>query len=449
MIENQTDKFVKDLYFFKDQNFPETVILQAKRCLLDYLGAAFAGAGMLDAKGKKLLQSLGGVQARDVSVIGFNRKAGIETAVFMNGISSHVAELDDGVRFGMIHPGAPIFSTLLPLAQKENIGAMDFLKGIIAGYEAAVRIACAVQPSHYRCGYHPTGTCGAIGATTGAAVMLGFSEAQMKDALSAASVTASGSLKVLEDGSELKPFNVGRAANAGLMAASMAKAGFRGPEDVFCGNSGFFSMMTQSFDKACLETQEMLGIQKVYVKPYASCRHTHAAIEAVLKIRSGHTIDPADIKSISVTTYQGVLGKHDHKKIQGISSAKMSIPFSTALSFLTGKAGIEMFDEAHVTHPEILALTEKVQVFSDEALSGLVPQKRAAIVEITTVKGKSYTERVDFPKGEPENPLSNNELEEKFISLATYGNKTQKEVHKIIEIVWQIETQLPELFQLL
>jgi len=449
MAVNLTDKLIKDLCRLRDDSFSEAVILQAKRCLLDYLGAVFAGVKMLDAKGKILLESLEGSRGSDAAVIGFNRKAGLQTAVFMNGLSSHVAELDDGVRFGMIHPGAPIFSTILPLAEKESIDGKDFLTGIITGYEAAVRIACAVQPSHYSCGYHPTGTCGAMGAAAGAAAMLGFSETQMKDALSAAAVTASGSLKVLEDGSQLKPFNVGRAASAGLLAASMAKAGFKGPDDVFSGNSGFFSMMAQSFDVTCLEKQELMGIQKVYVKPYASCRHTHPAIEAVLKIRSNSGVLPADIKSIKVSTYQGVIGKHDHRKIKGCSSAKMSIPYSAAVVWVTGMAGMEVFGEKYVNDPEIIALAEKVQVCPDDTLTALVPNKRAAIVDITTFDGSCHSERVDFPKGEPENPLSNDELEQKFISLATYGNISTKKIHKILETVWQIETELPHLFELL
>ncbi len=449
MTSNITSTFIDGLYDLSRAAFPSAVVHQAKRCLLDYLGATLAGARMIQERGDKILDLLGTTQGSDAAVIGFNRKAGLQTAVFMNGLSSHVAELDDGVRFGMIHPGAPIFSTILPLAEKESIDGKDFLTGIITGYEAAVRIACAVQPSHYSCGYHPTGTCGAIGAAAGAAAMLGFSETQMKDALSAAAVTASGSLKVLEDGSQLKPFNVGRAASAGLLAASMAKAGFKGPDDVFSGNSGFFSMMAQSFDVTCLEKQKLMGIQKVYVKPYASCRHTHPAIEAVLKIRSNSGVLPANIKSIKVSTYQGVIGKHDHRKIKGCSSAKMSIPYSAAVAWVTGMAGTEVFGEKYVNDPEIIALTEKVQVCPDDRLTALVPNKRAAIVDITTFDGSCHSERVDYPKGEPENPLSNDELEQKFISLATYGNISTKKIHRIIKTVWQIETELPHLFELL
>ncbi len=451
MTVNLADKFIKDLYRLRDTDIPEAVVVQAKRCLLDYLGAVFAGAKILETKGEILLNTLGGTQKGDTTVIGFNRKTNIETAVFMNGLSSHVAELDDGVISGIVHPGAPIFSALLPVAEKEKITGDDLITGIVTGYEAAVRLADAIQPSHKKRGFHGTGTCGTIGAALGIGAMLGFSRIHMKDALSAAAVTASGSLKVLEDGSELKPFNVGRAAGGGLLAAAMAKAGFEGPEDALSGDRGFFTMMAQSVDLSHLEKQakEVFRIQKVYTKPYASCRYTHPAIEAALKIKTTHSIAPENITAVNIRTYFWAVANHDHTVINGTSSAKMSIPYSVAVALTTGKAGLEEFSLEHINDSKISALTQKISVEPDEDLTSLFPEKTAAIVDITTVEGICYSERIDYPKGEPENPLSNDELEQKFISLATYGNISTKKIHKIIKTVWQIETELPHLFELL
>ena len=450
MSINLTDKFIDELYDLSNAAFPDSVVLQAKRCMLDYLGVTLAGAQMLKAKGNKLLNYLGETQG-DAAVIGFDRKAGLQNAVLVNGLNAHVAELDDGVRFGMIHPGAPIFSALLPLAEKEKLKGADLISGIITGYEAAVRVGCAIQPSHYNCGYHPTGTCGTIGAAMGISAMLGFSKSQMKDALSSAAISASGTLKVLEDGSELKPFNAAKAALSGLLAASMARAGFKGPNDALSGNTGFFSMMAEQYDLLQLEKGggESLGIEKVYVKPYAACRHAHPAIEATLKIRLNSGVCTSDIKGIKVTTYRGVLGKHDHAEICGVSSAKMSIPYSVALTLTTGNAGIKEYTTEHINDLSIASLARKVVVCSDDKITALVPQKRAAIVEIITDEGNCYTERVDFPKGEPENPISDKEIKVKFMSLAAYGNKSKEESREIIQIVWDMEKELHNLFRLL
>jgi 2-methylcitrate dehydratase PrpD len=369
----------------------------------------------------------------------------------MNGLSSHVAELDDGVRFGTIHPGSPVFSALLPLAEKEKLKGADLLTGIVTGYEAAVRIACAIQPSHKERGYHATGTCGTIGAAMGAAAMLGFSKSQMKETLSLAALSACGSLKVLEDGSELKPFNVGRAAVAGLQAAWMARAGFRGPDDALSGDAGFFSMMTGQVDSSHLERKkgEVLGIEKVYVKPYAACRFCHPAVEAALKIRCDHSVCPEDIKTVNVITHRWAVKNHDHTQIHGVSSAKMSIPYCVAVALVSGKAGMEEFTDERIRQAVIVSLTQKVRVCADEEMTALVPLKWAAIVKIETYNGICYSEKVDLPKGEPEVPLTDHEIEEKFDSLAAYGNKTGEERREIIRIVWNVGEEIHRLYPLL
>lgn len=447
---NLTDQFIDEIDAIRRERFPESVIVQAKRCLLDYLGATFAGARMLKEKGNKLLQSLNDSQ-NSASVIGFNRKAGVLNAALINGLSSHAAELDDGVRFGMVHPGAPIFSALLPVAENEKVRSSNLLAGIVAGYEAAVRIARAVQPEHYNRGYHPTSTCGAIGAAMGIAAMLEFSKTDLKDVLSAVTVAASGMLKVIEDGAELKPFNVGRAAYSGALAAFTARAGFNGLDDVFSGPIGFLSMMTETGDVSCItkENDDSYEIEKVYFKPYASCRHTHPAIEGALTIKKNEDLSPEEIERINVKTYKGIIGKHDHSDVRGVSSAKMSLPYSVAVVLVTGKAGMSEFSTGNIADPEIIGLMKKVEVQADEEITSLVPQKRAAIVEIRTHDGSLYTERVDLPKGEPENPLSDDEINGKFRTLSAYGNKTEEESSAVMKIVWNLETDISSLFQFL
>ncbi len=444
---NLTDKFIETIYDLSKSTFPEVVVHQAKRCLLDYLGATLAGAKMLAYKGINLLNELEELQGK-ATVIGFNRKAGIQSSAFINGLSAHIAELDDGVISGIVHPGAPIFSALLPVAEKEKINGHTFLKGAIIGYEVTVRIAEAIQPSHKKRGYHATATCGTIGVAVGVAVMLGFNQEQMKDAFSAAVVSAFGTLKVLENGSELKPFNVARASYAGILAAFMAKSGFKGPDDVLSGYSGFFSMGTDQFELSHLDrrTGEPFGIEKVFVKPYAACRYCHPSIDAALNLRSQNKFDPKNIETVKISTYYWAVKNHDHTLIPGVSSAKMSIPFCFAVAMISGKANIEEFSEEKIKDVEISALTQKVSVTSDKELTSLFPKKSIAVVEITTLDGNYFEERVDFPKGEPENPLSDKEIEEKFISLAKYKNKQTNQIQELIQIVWNLENDISKLY---
>jgi len=450
MSVNLSDQFVDDLFELCEVGFPDAVVHQAKRCLLDYLGSTLAGAQLMQAKGEKLLDHFG-TFCGDASVIGFGRKIGAENAAFVNGLSSHVAELDDGVISGIVHPGSPVLSALLPVAEKEKVKGDALLKGIIFGYEVSTRIADAIQPSHKKRGYHATGTCGSIGAALGIAAMLDFSKSQMKDVLSAVAVSAHGTPNMLEDDSELKPYNVAQAAICAVLAASMGRAGFKGPNDVFSGKTGFFSIMADELDEDQLRPKEgdTFAVERVYVKPYAACRYCHPAIDAALKIRTEQSLRPEMVEFVKVATYELAVSKHDHSVVNNISSAKMSIPYSTAVALVVGKAGIGEYSDECITNPEIAALAKKVIVRADDDLTALFPRYSAALVEIKTVHGKCFIERIDSPKGEAEFPLSDLEMEEKCVSLAMYAGKSEGESQKIIKTVWNLENELPNLFELL
>ena len=450
MTNNLTDKFIDDLFAFIRNSVNDTAVFQAKKCVLDYLGVTLAGARMMEEKGGEYLDFFSHEKG-EATLIGFGRKTTLYNAAFVNGNSAHIAELDDGHRVGMLHLGAPIISALIALAEQENIDGKTLLRGVITGYEAAARLASAIQPSHKLRGYHATGTCGTIGVALGAAAALGFTKKQMKDALSASATCSAGLLEVIEDGSELKPFNIGRAALDGLVAAYTARAGFSGPNDILGGKRGFFSVMAEKPDLSLLHRKagDSYCIEKSYMKPYAACRHCHPAIEAAIKIRIKSGIQPQDIKSVYVHTYRLAVSGHDHVLIQGINSAKMSIPYSVAAALETGKAGIEEFMPEYFEKPNIISLTGKVKVFEEEELTALVPKKRAAIVEIFTNSNDHYRESVDFPKGEPENPFSQDDLEEKFTGLAVYGGKTKNEAEEIIRCVSNLEDDLHRLFDIL
>jgi 2-methylcitrate dehydratase PrpD len=449
MSPNYTDQFIDDLYQLKDIELTDHVVCQAKRCLLDYLGATFAGAAMLEKKGEAVLRLFGDLPDSGSAVIGFGRRIDVQNAAFVNGLSAHVAELDDGVISGIIHPGSPILSALLPIAEREKVTGAKLLLGIVLGYEASVRVADAMQPSHKKRGYHGTGTFGAIGAAVGIAVMLDFSKAQAKRALSAAAVSAGGSLKVLEGGSELKPFNVARAAQAGIVSAIMAQAGFEGPDDVFSGKAGLFSVMADESDVSCLSGRDdgLLAIERVYVKPHAACRYCHPAIDAALKIRKAHSLRTEDIKVIEVATYLWAVANHDHTVISGSSSARMSIPYSVSVALLRGNADIEVFSDENIQDVEISSLTKKIQVYSSDELTALFPTKCAATVEVIMHDGQVFRERVDDPKGDPDCPLTNDEMVAKFSALADFAGRSCEGSDEVVRIVWNLEEDLQGLYQ--
>ena len=450
MKKNLTDFLIDDIYELTNEPIPEAVLMQAKKCLLDYLGVTLAGSAIAREKCLRYLDYFNPGQC-EATVIGFKRKASLHNAVLVNGYCGHIAELDDGHRFCNVHLGATIIPAVLAVAEHEGLKGEDLLRGIIIGYETAIRLLRAIQPFHKNRGHHASGTGGTIGAAMGTASALRFSKLQMKDALSSAIASAVGFLEVLEDDSELKPYNIGRAGHDGLTAAFVARAGFKGPKDMVGGNRGFFALMSDRQDADSLNREQngAYGIEGIYRKPYAACRHCHAPIEAALNIKTKYDIDIKDIRKINVYTYLTALLGHDYTTIQGITSAKMSIPYSVAVALSTGRAGLNEFLPEYIEDDSILALTRKVKVEEDKELTALVPDKRAAIVEITAKNGERYVERVDYPKGEPENPMTTEDIEQKFIMMSNFGGYTDKLSKNIIELVWDIENNFSALFGLL
>ena len=415
---NQSMAFLESIDSVRAQPIPEAVIARARQSMLDYLAVTCAGAAFQREKLERYL-AFAQPEAGRFRAIGTGRDLALQETVFLNGLNAHALDFDDGTNSGIIHLGSPIFSLLFPLAQRYPISVDNLLRAATVGYEASYTMAVSIQPVHKAMGYHATGTCGTLGATLAAADMLGFSAQERYYAFAAACVAASGMLKVLDDGSELKPYNVAKTALLSLSALRMAKAGFRGHDDPL-GGRGFLKMMTGRED---VELKPPLSngsyaVMKSYTKPYASCRYTHPAVEAAIRLRD--RVRPEDVEQIRIRTYDLAVSGHDHTVIPGSYSAKMSIPYATAAGLVFGKAGLQEFSEETVRNERLLALTRKVCVEADAALSAAFPAVQTAVVTVETRSG-SYTERVDYPKGEPENPLTGEEFRSRYEALMAYG----------------------------
>ena len=428
-MENVTTIFSNNLRLLCGNSDIERHYYDVKLCLLDYLSCLVGGEGYYQ---------------QNLNILGIGE--GVQTDALRFGMYSHVLELDDGHRKGAVHVGAPVFSALIPVALRYGIEPKDFFNGVIAGYEATVRLACAVQPGCRKRGYHASGICGTVGATIGIATALKFDAEQMNTAIAAAVAGAAGVLEMQEDGSDLKPYNVGRASMDAVVAAMMGKAGLKGPNDAIGGKRGFIAVMTDTphLEQLTDFNNDTLAVEQVYRKEYAACRHAHPAIEAALKIRP--QINIAEIEKIEVLTYLQATEGHSYIEIPTVSAAKMSIPFSVAVALATGSADMKVFSYESITNKTILELTKKVEVIEDAELTALNPQKRAAIVVVHTKDG-DYSHRVDYPKGEPENPLSKKELENKFRGLAMYDGLTVEECDTIVNEIWKAGFSLEKMIK--
>ncbi len=443
---NNTDIFLDNVWKFSNREFPNYIIEQVKYTLIDYMGATLAGAKVTEEEFKEFFKEEGG----SFRAVGVEQPVSFLQAAFMNGYNSHVLEMDDGHRLAMLHLSTTIFSAMLVVAQKEKLDFKKFVKGVVVGFEVSARLAMVIQPSHKQKGYHATATCGVCGVAMAVAAALDFTREEMKNAFSAAITSASGLLEMIVGKSQMKPYNSAISVQNGITAAYFGKLNFCGPDDALGGARGFLNVLSDAYELSRLKINkgDKYCIEQVYIKPYAACRHCHAPIECALLLMKEYDINPIEIEHIEVNTYRLAVFGHDHNIIDGVNSAKMSIPYSVAVALVKNRANIDAFKKENIDNNSIKNICEKVLVIEDEEFTAISPGIRGAKVSVTLKNSKSYQIRVDYAKGEPENPLEKNELIQKFIALATFGDKTKEEAMNIVDSIYSLHTDLSEIYNL-
>lgn len=446
---NKTTDFLQRIDALSKTEIPAAVFARARYSLQDYLAVTCAGSRFQAEKLAKYAE-FACPEPGAFKAVGTGKQLALKEAVFLNGLNGHALDFDDGTNSGIIHLGSPIFSLLLPLAERYEKTVDEVLRAAVIGYEVSYTLAVSMQPGHKALGFHATGTCGVLGESVAASYLLGFTDEERFQAFAAACVAASGMLLVLDDGSELKPYNVAKSALLALTSVQLAKSGFKGHPDPLGAARGYLKMMTGSAETELkpLLLNGTYAISKSYTKPYASCRYTHPSVEAAIHLRSRFGIKAEDVERIDIDTYSLAVSGHDHTEIPGSYSAKMSIPYSTAAGLIYGKAGLQEFSEDMVTDPEMLALTAKVHVRADDALSAAFPAEQTAIVTIRT-KTQTVTERVDFPKGEPENPMNEEEFRSRYHDLMDYAGIAADAAGKVYDLVNDPAASVRDLLQYL
>ena len=447
---NYTDIFVNTLYTLANTTPPPEVLSEARKCLLDGMASMIGGSSAM----KDRIQSYLLLQPpcpEGATVVNLGRKASLQNAALCNALSLHAFDMDDGHRFSTVHLAATVIPAVLAVTEFYGLSMDDLLRGILIGYETGIRMGHCIQPAHRARGFHSTGTVGALDAAMGVAAALRFSREEFKAALSAAATSAAGLNEMMENISTLKPFNPGRACQDGITAALIAKAGFIGPYDALSGTFSFFRAMCETCDPTVLDlnVDPNFNILGCYHKPYAACRHTHAAIDGALGVLKTYHPDPEEVEKIEVRMYgQGVKG-HDYTDIPAPNAGKMSTPFCVGLALQYGSAGITAFTEENVQNETIMRLCRATTVEADPEMTAMVPKKRPAHVSVIMKDGTVYEKQVDYALGEPENPMSMEAFMEKFMDLSAYGGKSERAAGKIADAILHHEGTVRELTELL
>lgn len=402
------------------------VIQKVKFLLLDYLGVAIAGS--LTESSQPVYRMLARTGALGpCTVIGTAAQTTLENAALANGTSSHSVELDDTHQAGSLHLGVVMFSAAIALSEVQTeIGFDRFVPAVVAGYEVAARLAMALRPKyHYELGFHPTATCGVFGATVTAAKLLGLTEEQMLSAVGIAGSMAAGSLEFLAEGSWTKRLHPGLAAQNGILAAKLAAEGFRGPGTILEGRDGFLSAYSRKPEPE-LVTQDLgkdFEILRTSIKPHACCRYMQAPIDGLIELAVAHDIRPDQIERIEVAVLEAgwlLVCEPRQRKYSPSNTvdAQFSMPFGAAVALLHRSAGLDQFTEENVHSSQVKRLMGKVVLTKDMRIEKNFPAEWPARVGIQLTNGALFEKYVRFPKGDPENPLSWEDLSAKFYSLA-------------------------------
>ena len=427
---------------------PGDVTELAKTALLDFLGVALAGSSMPMATiCADYFSALGG--RPEASLIANPQRVPAIHAATVNGVLGHALDMDDGHRAASGHPGIVTLPAALAAAETVGASGRELLRAVVFGYEVFVRLGAAVNPAHLHRGFHTSATIGPFAAAIAAGVLKGLQGERLVRALGLAGVQGAGLMEVFHDGAMAKPFQTARASAAGLLAAELAERGAGGPRTILEGEHGFLRAMAGHEDGGGRAGAESLvaglgqdwAIRGVYFKAHAACRHTHPAIDAAATLRREHGITPEQVRGAVVQTYEvadRLCGRAELPP--GPSEAKFSLPFAVALGLTLGHARASCFTPETVADEQLRALATRVRVEVDPALDRLYPERRPAILEVTTVDGRCLRIEAPLARGEPELPLPPEELEAKFLDNARAAIPDDRAV-ALLETVRALDTQ--------
>ena len=414
------------------ETLPERVIADAKLAFLDWLGSTLGGA--LEEPARIARRVVGLLGVADVATILPDGRSSAAGAALANGVAAHILEFDDIHKGSTIHGAAPIIPAALAVAEREGTDGRTLLLATVLGYEAGLRVGEAVNPSHYHY-WHPTGTAATFGAAVAAGTVLGLTAGQMRDALGSAGTQAAGLWEFNADGTMSKHLHPGKAAFNGVLAADLAREGFTGAGRILEGERGFCRAMSTDPDLSRI-TADLGGSWKISencYKLHSCCGHTHSALDTALDLRADRGWDAGGaaraIAGVRIEIYgpgyEIVREMAPRTPYQG----KFSIAYCVAVALHEGRVGLAQFSPDRFgpdgpSEPTIAALLHRTTVAVAPDLTARYPARWPARLTLTLADGTILTGGADYPRGNPENPVTPAVLETKFRDLIVphYGD---------------------------
>jgi 2-methylcitrate dehydratase PrpD len=406
------------------QGIPPEVIQIGKRCLIDGFGVILAGSTEWCSQIIREFIDQAETSSQATTLGRGSRKTTVSMAALANGTSGHAMDFDDTQLsrspdriYGLLtHPTIPPLCATLAVGEQKEASGRAFLESFLIGFEVECKIAEAINPDHYKRGFHTSGTIGTFGAAAGAAKLLGLDGQQTACALGIAASLSSG-LRA-NFGTMTKPLHVGRAAQNGVTAAHLASLGFTSDSSSLDGPWGYFQIFGGGFDEEKISGRMgnpyTIVDPGVSVKPYPSGVLSHPSMDALLDLVKEYEIQAEQVDEIRLGAGSNILNPLRYQNPQTALEAKFSLPFCLASIVLDRKAGIRQFRDEFVKSPRVQDMMKRVKTYLNPDIESRGYDRILSIVEVKLKDGKTFNKESGPYRGSPQNPLTQGALEQKF-----------------------------------
>jgi 2-methylcitrate dehydratase PrpD len=434
----------------KYEAIPPEVIALGKNSILDGFGLALAGSvaetGPLVERYLKTLGFSGG----KAGIIGTGMKVPLRFAAFANGVSIHAHDYDDTQLavgadrvYGLLtHPTVPVLPPAYAICELDRRPGKDLMLAYHVGVEVECKIAEAISPRHYNDGFHSTATAGSFGSAAACAKLRGLNSAQTAAALGIAASEAAGLRENF--GTMTKPFHAGRAAENGHVAVDLVSIGWTASDRILEAPLGYFQAAGGGFDPGSIV--DRLGkpwtfrSPGVSIKPYPSGSLSHPAMGEMMRLIKENKIRAADVEKVDIGTNHNLpITLLHHRPTTGLQ-AKFSMEFCLSILLLDGKAGMTQFSDEVVNRPDVQEMIRRVNFYTDPEAEQAGYNKMTSILKIHMRDGRVLSGRADFAKGSPSNPMTYEEVADKFRGCAEFAKWPAKKAEAVIEFVKSLES---------
>lgn len=422
------------------EDIPLDVVHQAKLIVLDTLGCAIAGYTLAEEEVEWILKFAHDQKAEGQSTIicdGYRTSS--VNAALSNGVMAHTIDFDDTHMGSISHLGASLLATTFAVGEQAKASGKELIKAFVLGFEIGARLGRSVMPSHYKY-WHPTATCGGVASAVAAAKIMQHNARQMEQMIGLAADATAGMRYSVEHGDFSKALHPGFAAMKAVIFSELVSNGANGPKGYLEYPTGFCNAYSTEpdIDKLLNNIGEHYEIMEDSIKSYPTIQCSHTSIEAILKLIKKHNVKPEAIKEIGIIQTETVPGQGCNYSPETSLAARLSTPFCVAVAVLDGEVTIEKFTADKISDRKVKELMGRVRIKGSEDMKKEYPETIAAVVNLSTVDGGKYTQTEIYPRGDPRNRLTDEEIKDKFTSLAKI-TLSQNKVDNIIDCVLSLE----------